>query len=462
MLCEARIDDAIPVRASQFVVYAGVAIALALTSFGASQTQAQTRLQSSVSNAVASSCPLLGGAGAVDPGRGVDGGSALDDLAGRCTDYVVDGLATGPVLGALEEVSPADFPAGGINATDISSPQREAVGDRLGSLRAGGPRVDLRGLSTAFNMAHDYVVSPNLTGLQPSDSGLSAGDGDFSQLGLFGSGSFSFGDVDGTSERQGFDFYALDFTIGADYLVSDQFLVGAAAGYTFSDNDFDGSGGSLESNAYNLTGFATYFVDNWYVEGVLEISFLDMDTERRIVYSIPSDTLSRTASGNSDGFEIAGTIGAGYNIQLEQATVTPFAQLTELRVDIDGFTETGANGLNLRVDEQDITSRRSRLGVIAVYPVSMDFGILSPQARLEWEHEFENDSRAITSRFASDPFGSPFQVLTEDPERDTFNFSLGAAAQLAGGKAGFIEYETVLGNSDLTEHIITIGGRLEL
>jgi uncharacterized protein with beta-barrel porin domain len=57
-------------------------------------------------------------------------------------------------------------------------------------------------------------------------------------------------------------------------------------------------------------------------------------------------------------------------------------------------------GLMLAYDEQEVKSLKSILGVAFTGNFSRDFGVLSPQFRLEWHHEFEDDPARLLAKYA--------------------------------------------------------------
>ena len=80
---------------------------------------------------------------------------------------------------------------------------------------------------------------------------------------------------------------------------------------------------------------------------------------------------------------------------------------------------------------------------------------------MEWHHEFENDSRSIVTKYANDPFDTFFISTTDDPDEDFFVIGLGVSAVFKGGTQAFIFLESVLELEDVTNNVITIGGRRE-
>ena len=96
------------------------------------------------------------------------------------------------------------------------------------------------------------------------------------------------------------------------------------------------------------------------------------------------------------------------------------------------------------------------------YSINAPFGVVVPQGSFEWRHEFMNDSRSVTSKYAVDPFNTFFVIPTENPDRDYFALAVGVSAVFSRGISSFLNYETVLGLKDVTSHAFTGGVRLEL
>jgi outer membrane autotransporter protein len=109
-----------------------------------------------------------------------------------------------------------------------------------------------------------------------------------------------------------------------------------------------------------------------------------------------------------------------------------------------------------------VTSLQTALGAQLSYALSTESGIVAPQLHLEWNHEFDNDSRPITARYINDPFNlSTFSVPTNNPDRNFFTLGAGVATVLPNGVSLFADLRTVLGYEDLDIWGITAGARLE-
>lgn len=467
----------VPVTGAAVAALMGVTTIVPVHAQSLTAVPGQTDFQNRVGGAVATVCGALGAA-ATDR----TGASDVEDLFGRCQDLVqtandvigaggVDfslGLNATELNDALLEVAHEESTSQGSSSTDTSSgAQTSNVGGRLAAVRAGASGLSLSGLN--FNINGGTVPGVAVSELfqavgggEAGDSGLASGqdssDADFGRLGLFVSGSWTFGDRDSSDEEIGFDFNAGNITFGADYRVSDNFVAGGALGYGRTENDFDNAAGELEQDSIMLSLYGTLYAgESFYVDAIATYAFNDYDQERNIVYS----TINRVADGETEGDEYSITVGGGYDFFLEAWNVGPYARAALRRSDIDGFTETGAQGLNLQYSDQEIRSLSTALGAQVSRAISTDFGVLSPQLRVEWEHEFDDGSREISVQYAADPNNNQFFVITDGADKNFFNVGASLAATLPGGITAFADYETVLGLENVSMHIFTVGARME-
>ena len=121
-----------------------------------------------------------------------------------------------------------------------------------------------------------------------------------------------------------------------------------------------------------------------------------------------------------------------------------------------------AGGLNLRVDDQDFESLIGEIGLQTSYAISTDFGVILPQFRGAYKHEFLNNSEKIGALFVqSTGTVAAFNIRTRDGDEDFFSVGAGASMVLTGGTQAFLSYDTVLGLDDISNHVITLGVRGE-
>jgi len=341
---------------------------------------------------------------------------------------------------------------------------------RLVELRRNVRGFSLAGLHYPGKTQTLAADTPDLYAGGGQRGGAASADQPGGRLGAFINGSYSTGDRDDTVWTNEFDFDTYGLTGGVDYRFTDNLVFGLALSYHDVDADFDEkptvSGGSVDADGWGGFLYGTWYADRFYVDALAGYAKTDYDTKRDIFIpnnNDPTQNINETAKGSPDSDDYTVGIGAGYTLGSGALSYGPYARLTYYEVDIDDYQEKGAeaSGLNLKVDGQDWESLTTVLGAQVSYAISQNFGVIVPQGQVGWVHEFENDSEEFTAVYVDDPRQNELRAETNDPDRDYFEVGLGVSAVFKGGTQAFIYYDTVLGFDDLTDHIVTVGGRME-
>jgi hypothetical protein len=87
--------------------------------------------------------------------------------------------------------------------------------------------------------------------------------------------------------------------------------------------------------------------------------------------------------------------------------------------------------------------------------------VLIPQVRFEYEHEYKKDPRSVVSSFAQDSSGTSLALITDDPDRNYFNFGASLLLILPNGWMPFIDAELLLDYKDFERQRYTGGLRIE-
>ncbi len=397
----------------------------------------------------------------VHTGRTVTG---EDGATAKSLELTGDELRAG-----LQNIAGEEAASSGSMATEASASQTANISKRISALLSRSSNLQLSavnayGSDALYTLTEEELKRP---------SGGSAGNGDLTdnRWGLFINGDFGTGEKDGTDAEDGFSYDSTGFTAGVDYRTSNQVVLGLAAGFSSSTSDFDKtanvSGGEMEAEATSISTFGLFYTDNYFFDGILSFTRGNFEMDRRIVISTNSndpenDGVNRTASSDTDSNQIAFSFGGGTEVNRGSFLFAPYARLQYLKVEIDEFEETGAQGLVLRVEDQEIESTTSTLGVRASTVNNTSFGVLIPQGRLEWIHEYSDDEREVTTVYVHDPRQNELLFVTDAPDRDYFSMGLGLSAVFKGGTQAFVDLRTLLGLTDFTETVITIGARFEL
>lgn len=95
----------------------------------------------------------------------------------------------------------------------------------------------------------------------------------------------------------------------------------------------------------------------------------------------------------------------------------PFAALRYTFLDEDGYRESGADGVNLRVKGRKTDALVSNLGLRFACPFENNDWLCIPEATVAWDHDFDLDDRRIVAAFDSSP-GTTFVTNGRDIDRD--------------------------------------------
>ena len=375
----------------------------------------------------------------------------------------LDGADDVTLAGAVSQFTPKQGPAQGTSSVEANNRQFDNISTRMASLRSGVSGISVDGLYLQY--AELTLPGSLFANQSDSPSGGSAGEDDtllIGNLGVFINGSVSFGDKATSTNELGFDVDTTGLTVGVDYRFSDKLIAGGAIGYVNNETDFDSNRGGMDVDGYTLSAYSTYYHDeNSYLDAIFSMGWNDFSNRRSVDTGIISIPVAEV-NGDSDGQEYALSIGGGYDFYHQNLSFGPVARINYIKADIGSYAESSSTGFELAYESQDIESLTSILGGQLSYAISTPSGIFTPQLTFEWAHEFMQDSRFITARFLYDTSSTPlpFNLQTDDPERNYFNLGVGLSATFAAGKSAFIFYETNLQRDDIELDTISAGLRL--
>lgn len=387
----------------------------------------------------------------------------IDQLCASTTDTtvanvcnIIAGLSTTDQVTALQQITPDQLAAQGSTAVETSTTQLTNIKMRLMALRQGATGLSMNGFSMDIK-GNGIPMGALLAAMQNKGGGGAGGDilGN-GRLGVFVNGRINFGSLDTTSRQTGFDFNTNGITVGVDYRFTDRFVAGGALGYASTSSNYSGSGGKMDSSDLSVSTYGSFYLPrNAYIDWIATYGSTDYDTTRNMTFS----GLSTQASGSTGGDQFALSVNAGMDFNRRDLLLTPYARLEYTSNSIDAYQESGGSGLALGYNSQTIESLTTALAGRISKAMSMNWGILTPSAHVEWEHQYKDNNRLITAHFVADPSVS-FSVATDSPDRNYFNVGFGMAATLPGGRSAFIDYEAVIGQDHVTNSTIDLGVRM--
>ena len=246
---------------------------------------------------------------------------------------------------------------------------------------------------------------------------------------------------------------------GLDYRFSPQFLAGVTLGYTNAVQYTQTTPGRGTSETVHVGLYGELNEGSAYLDALAGYARGYNRMTRQI--TIPGLAI-RTAQGGAPSDQFFGQLEGGYKLELggsAGAFVTPFARLQASTTTQQGFTETGADALNLTLASQTASSFRSILG--ARIGAGLDTGWhdkLNMAFRLGWAHEYADTAHPVAASFAAAPAASFITTGAATP-RDGVILGLSADTRISDATSLYARYDGDLAG-DTQNHAFTAGIRM--
>ena len=373
----------------------------------------------------------------------IDVGKVLDQISGSAKGdlgTVVTALANLdrqqglPALDAVSGQPWADFGTMNVNNAAMFM---NALGQQMANARGAASAGQRQALAQACEIAA-------CDGTGPLSAWASALGGLGSVLG------------DGNASTLTYNFAGA--ATGLDYRIDPRFLVGIGVGYTHGwewVNSFPGQG---YTDSVSVAVYGSYTQSGFYVDALAGYAYYNNQVHRQIM--IPGLD-QRTATGSTGANQFLGQIEGGYKIDVyapAAATITPFGRFQISSVTQNGFSESGAQSLDLNVFQQTTNSQRTTIGADLAGAIGIgEDRKLNLDFRLGWMHEFADTGRPITAAFAGAP-GNAFTVFAAPPGRNSAVLGLSAMANIAAATQLYLRYDGEIATGT-DNHAINLGVR---
>ncbi len=377
---------------------------------------------------------------------------------------LLDFLSTeqiGKLRGDLDKLAPEELVSVFNIGMSLANVQSANLERRMGDLQAG----------TAGFSASGYGMSGG-TQSYPGDASYNSGGTSYgargpegkggkelrapeesNRLGVFITGVGEFTNIGNTANAQGYDLTTGGFTIGVDYKVTPNFVIGINTGYARTGADLTNNGRVTVDGA-KLGLYATYFTGTgFYVDAAVNGGYNSYDTRR--------GALQGTASGSTKGGEFNALFATGYDWRTEGGlSIGPVASVQYTNVSLDGFREHGSLA-PLNIANHSAESLRTALGVkmsYDIHPLASGV-IIRPEVRAAWQHEFGDSSYALDSRFTNGA-GNTFTVHGPEIGDDSLLVGAGVAVLWNERTSTYVYYDGEIGRTNYSSNNVSGGVRL--
>ena len=233
----------------------------------------------------------------------------------------------------------------------------------------------------------------------------------------------NFGTQDTRKGVAGYESDTYGLAIGGDRKINENSIAGLGVSFANTNVDGEGAGKShSDIKSYQVTAYADYTENNWYVEGLVGYAHNDMNTSRSIAVT------SATAKGDTDSAQYMVSVNAGMPIKVDAdsgAYFTPTLGVHVTHVDNNAYTETGAGVLNLKVNPEDLTIAKGSIGGRLHASFESTEGIFVPEMRASAMYDMAGEDGASSNTFTGG--GAAFKVDGMDTEEFSSSVGVGFA-----------------------------------
>jgi outer membrane lipase/esterase len=207
-------------------------------------------------------------------------------------------------------------------------------------------------------------------------------------------GTIAAGTRSESSDLSGLDYDAGSGTLGIEYRLLPGFIVGLAGNSTSTNAHLD-RGASVDVDALQVAGYASYSSRHWFADALMGFGHHDVQMSRPgVIDAIHSDT---------DASTLAAVARGGYLFDFGKLRAGPIAGLTFTHSRVDGYTEKGDPLLTYGVGAQTFESLTGSVGVQFRAPFFAAHSPVSTFLNVTLEHEFGDATRTMTASLTQAP-----------------------------------------------------------
>lgn len=354
--------------------------------------------------------------------------------------------ASGQIGPALDQISGAVHASAGL--ADLSSRRLagRSVDARMAAARDGG--LSAHTLSTLG--ALQFGSAGGTAGFGAAGGGLAAGDAVSRPYETWGQVLGGYGSTGSDGNGAGFDRWTGGTLVAGEWTTTPDFRVGAGVGYARTHVSGDHGGGSADIDSYQAFVYGSWTLERSFVDAQFGYAFNRYDTSRPIRFG----SLDRTARADADGHDFDAAIKVGRSYDAGGFSLEPAVGLRYDLITRGGFSESGADSLDLSLRSEQSHFLQTAVGVRALTRVAAGSLTLEPEASLAWTYDALD--RAPQSHAAIG--GAGFTVDASKPGRHAAVFSLGSAAIVNDRLKGYVRYDGAA-RARQTDHALVAGIR---
>ncbi|MDD3294597.1 MAG: autotransporter domain-containing protein, partial [Geobacteraceae bacterium] len=352
---------------------------------------------------------------------------------------------------AFESLSPGIYDAATITTFDVTRQYIRALQQRLQGVRENRKASETRAVSASPRPVLLAYNGPAEESPRVAKESRSASP--HRTLGMWIQGVGQWGDRSSVDGFNGYDYSMGGTALGVDYAVSERVALGASFGYAYTSIDQDKRFADGSVTSYFGALYGAYFSDRFYLDGVLTYGNHSYDNNRAVSIGSISDLMTSDHDGNDFSVFVEG----GYALPVQQWVVQPLVSLLYSYLDESGFRESGAHDLHMSMGSRQMNYVVSEAGLRLSRPITTSMGILTPEVKATWQHDFDVDDRMMPVTFGGAPV--PLNIDGRKIGQDSAAVEAGFSFTGTGGITTSLKYNGIL-QDGYTAH--SVMGQLQL
>lgn len=293
-------------------------------------------------------------------------------------------------------------------------------------------------------IAPSQVMTLNLVNRATVKGSRSSLDGHLQQLRNGGNEQGKFGVFGAYTDNR-----HNSFTLGGDYQLTENFLLGAL--YTNDKSEYSPAPNfTYNGDAHVATGYALWNVfNNAWLSGDLHYAHINYDSLTR---NIQLGKATRRETGSTKGKQWGVRLAAGWDIPVTDIVSTsPIIQFAWDKGDVKGYRESGNNSTSMHFSDQNYTSKVGTLG----WRVDSKLGRFNPYASVEFNHQFGDTRYKLRSAIHSTK--TSFVMESGKQSKDWRQYTIGTNANLFDDVRGFASVTLNEGRSQDPNYNFSLG-----
>ena len=227
----------------------------------------------------------------------------------------------------------------------------------------------------------NLIIPASLSSNNSSSAELQSGNWSY-----WSEGTVSIGKVGDSTTSSAKNINTSAITIGADRKNDKNRMYGFAFRFGSDDIDVGNLGSALDMNAFSLTVYETRpSGENMFMDSLIGISAIST--------GLLNNSGSISTDGEREGKQIFASIKFRETFAKEKLNITPNIKVDLGFTSLSDYTETGADGLNLKFNRQNIGTIITSIGSVIDNTIDINNGIIKPNIQLEYNADISPSSK---------------------------------------------------------------------